>query len=89
MVYYSRDHRCAPEAPEPELTLLLLCRALTIAAVPGNGVDNSDVILSLSKAVAASVGKPEQVCGVPNEPGLPHLATCLLTPLATFVTRSG
>jgi hypothetical protein len=32
------------------------------AAVPGNGVDNSDVILSLSKAVAASVGKPEQVC---------------------------
>lgn len=31
-----------------------------ITNVPGNGVDNSDVILSLSKAVAASVGKPEQ-----------------------------
>ncbi|GBF96776.1 hypothetical protein Rsub_09632 [Raphidocelis subcapitata] len=28
--------------------------------VPGNGVDNSDCLKALSKAVADSVGKPEQ-----------------------------
>lgn len=35
---------------------------------PSNSVDNSDVLQSLSKAVAASVGKPEQV--------LPHARRC-------------
>ena len=29
-------------------------------AVPGNGVDNSDIIKALSRAVAETVGKPEQ-----------------------------
>lgn len=30
------------------------------AAVPGNGVDNSDILKALSRAVAQTVGKPEQ-----------------------------
>lgn len=31
-----------------------------VDAVPGNGVDNSDILKALSKAVAQTVGKPEQ-----------------------------
>jgi hypothetical protein len=30
-------------------------------AVPGNSLDDSDILKALSKAVADSVGKPEQV----------------------------
>lgn len=33
---------------------------LFCSAVPGNGIDNSDVLKALSKAVAQTVGKPEQ-----------------------------
>lgn len=36
----------------------------TPCAVPGNGLDNSDTLAALSKAVASSVGKPEQVGAV-------------------------
>ncbi|WIA08676.1 hypothetical protein OEZ85_008103 [Tetradesmus obliquus] len=31
-----------------------------ITNVPGNSLDNSDILKALSKAVASSVGKPEQ-----------------------------
>lgn len=37
------------------------CVSCHAAAVPGNSLDNSDILKALSKAVASSVGKPEQV----------------------------
>jgi hypothetical protein len=35
---------------------------MLLPAVPGNRVDNSDLLKALSAAVASSVGKPEKVC---------------------------
>lgn len=55
-------HAAFPDAQTPSVCCYVLWVVLPVTtAVPGNGLDNSDVILSLSKAVSAAVGKPEQV----------------------------